>query len=63
MKLNNQCIPGLVPQCFIEGSRHKAPVPNLVHSKIEEDNVFNFQWKATGASTHTVTAKGKIRLL
>lgn len=57
------CIPGLVPQAFIEGSWHQAPVPALRTSQVDERSGHcTFQWEATGSTgdTYDIQATGKL---
>lgn len=61
------CIPGLVPQAFVKGSRHSAPCPVLKSSEVEEEDgagQCHFVWEAKGSSggSYEIKATGKLEM-
>ncbi len=53
-------IPGLVKKVYIQGSRHSTQEPpELIRSDFREGEA-EFEWRAKGSKTYTVTAKGSI---
>lgn len=61
------CIPGLVPQAYIEGSQYKAPTqPVLKTSRIDDTTGHcDFHWEAKGSTgdTYDIRATGKLELV